>query len=183
MEISASGNTQTCFKVLFHSFLLKDWGFFFILTSSSFRMCPASSTPPQQPFDAVATQCGVRLCLQSLPGQTGLGSELFAAASSEHNSSGGTVGRSEKSPAHMRPCWSGRASPGAGEPIVRSGRMVTGLYFTPACKCVLKQLTVSKWLVLRKKLSILENWSCAQETKGTGQCRNLFWGLWEAKLG
>lgn len=97
MEISASGNKHK--PALNFYFTLFCWrvGVFFILTSSSFRMCRPSSTAPQQPINTVPTQCGVWFMG---PPRVRLvwGVRLFAAASSGHNSSAGAAGRSEKSP-------------------------------------------------------------------------------------
>lgn len=56
-------------------------------------MCSASSTAPQQPMGTVPTECGVWFRLRV---RLVCEVRLFAAASSEHNSSGGAAGRSEK---------------------------------------------------------------------------------------
>lgn len=61
-------------------------------------MCPPSSTAPQQQINSVPTQCGVWFRLWASQVTLVCEVRLFAAESSEHNSSGGAAGRPDKSP-------------------------------------------------------------------------------------
>lgn len=77
---------------------------------------------------------------------------LFAAAPSECNSPGGPAGGSDKSSLLMQDlAEASRARPGADEPALRSWRKAAGQDCMPASNCFLKQLTVRKRLLLRKK--------------------------------